>query len=359
MPRGGEGRRVIPGALGDRIDLTVLPSAAQTSNSVCAMRKTHEESSARLPPLNAVRVFEVAERHRSFTRAAQELGVTQGAVSRAVSTLEEHLGFPLFDRTGSGLVPRQGTEVFARGIRERLQQIRDATGALIAQHRRGRVLTLQAYSGFASRWLLPRLPDFHVACPGVDLRLTSAHDDPGRASDRADARIRYGYGRWRGVASDLLFFDDLCPVCSPALLPPDGAPYPPAVLDTLPLIHLRHFPQDWNDWLATAGATAVAGSKIVLFEELSIAYQAAESGTGVVLGQRMHLTRERSSGVLYEPCAAVLRRDVGYYLTYRPGLLADEAFMVFRQWLLDSMKDPRSHARRTLAAAGPDPDATG
>ncbi|RMI17276.1 LysR family transcriptional regulator [Pseudoroseomonas wenyumeiae] len=301
------------------------------------MRKSHTPKAARTPPLNAVRVFEAAERHRSFTRAAQELGVTQGAVSRAVSTLEEHFGFPVFERTGSGLVPSEGAEAFARSVRKALHDVRDAATILAARRTRSRVLTLQAYSGFASRWLVPRLPEFHAAYPEIDLRLASTHDGPSLSSDGADARIRYGHGRWRGVASDLLFLDELCPVCSPALLAPRDGPYAPEALNTLPLIHLRGFPHDWDEWLAAAGAPGITGSRTILFEELSVAYQAAESGAGVVLGQRKHLIRERASGALHEPCATVLRRELGYYLTYRPGLAADAAFGAFRRWLLECM----------------------
>ncbi|WP_293427056.1 LysR substrate-binding domain-containing protein [Phreatobacter sp.] len=284
-------------------------------------------------------MFEAVERHLSFTRAAQELRVTQGAASKAIATLEYHLGFALFERTGSGLVPCEGVEQFARKVRSSLQNIHEATRVLSAQRMRLRVLTLQAYSGFTSRWLLPRMPKLHAEHPDIDLRLTSAHDGHGKVPDGSEARIRYGRGHWRGVAADLLFRDELCPVCSPSLLAPHGAPYPPEVVKAMPLIHLRGFPGDWNEWLAVAGSRDVKGGRSIYVEELSVAYQAAESGAGVVLGQRKHLTRELNAGTLYEPCAAVLRRELGYYLTYRSELLKDTAFLAFRTWLLSQARE--------------------
>lgn len=303
------------------------------------MRKSHAPKAGRLPPLNSVRVFEAAERHRSFTRAAEELCVTQGAVSRAVANFEEYLGFPLFERTGSGLVPLAGVEAFARTVRAKLRDIRDATRILTVQHGEARVLIVQAYSGFASRWLTPRLPDFYATHPGTDIRLVSSHDGRSTATEEADARIRYGRGRWRGVVADLMFRDELCPVCAPSLLPPRPQPYDLSVLATLPLIRLREFPDDWEEWLAVAGLPAHAGKSIV-FEELSVAYQAAENGAGVALGQRRHLDRDTKSGRLHEPFDVVLRREQGYYLTFRPTLLEDEDFAAFRGWLLERIAEP-------------------
>lgn len=303
------------------------------------MRKNHTSGLREAPPLNPIRVFEAVERHLSFTRAAQELGVTQGAASRAVATLEAHLGFALFERTGSGLRACEGVEQFARKVRSSLQGIREATRVLSARRTRLHVLTLQAYSGFTSRWLLPRMPMFHAEHPDIDIRLTSAHDGSGNISCGSEARIRYGRGRWRGVEADLLFRDELCPVCSPALLARQGAPYPPDILKAMPLIHLRGFPEDWNEWLAAAGCPDLKGYRSIYFEELSVAYQAAESGAGVVLGQRKHLIRELNAGTLYEPCTAVLRRDFGYYLTYRPELVEDAAFAAFRAWILSQAQE--------------------
>jgi len=296
------------------------------------MSKAHNPR--RPPPLNPLRVFEAAARHLSFTRAAQELRVTQGAVSRAVAALEQHFGFPLFERTGSGLVPCEGTAAFARQVGAALDRMAEASAALSAQRSGGRVLVLQAYSGFASRWLLPRLPEFHARHPQVDLRLVSAHDRAGPGAGQSDARIRYGKAPWRGEVAELLFRDELCPVCSPAVLDPDGAPYPVATLRDLPLIALRWFPRDWPEWLACAGAPEIAGKATLIFEELSVAYQAAEAGHGIALGQRQHLLRDLEAGTLFEPFPAVLRRESGYYLTYRHELAADPAFDIFRNWIL-------------------------
>ncbi|WP_424813144.1 LysR substrate-binding domain-containing protein [Roseococcus sp. YIM B11640] len=301
------------------------------------MRKTHHER-RRPPPLNPMRAFESAARHLSFTRAAEELGVTQGAISRAVAALEEHFGFPLFERTGSGLIAAEGAAAFARQVGLALDRMTEAAAALAAQRTGGRVLVLQAYSGFASRWLVPRLPEFHAAHPGVDLRLASAHDRAGPGGGRFDLRIRYGKPPWRGEASELLFRDELCPVCAPSLLDPRGAPYPVEAIGELRLIGLRWFPRDWPEWFAAAGSPVPADAETIIFEELSVAYEAAEHGHGIALGQRRHVARDIAAGRLFEPFAPVLRREAGYYLTWRQERASDPALQAFRHWLLETMR---------------------
>ncbi len=297
------------------------------------MRKTHAQRI--LPPLNLLRSFEAAFRHLSFTRAADELGVTQGAVSRAVGLLEDHLSLALFERTGSGLIATPGCAAFARSIGNAFAQISKATETLAAQKSETPVLTIRTYSGFLLHWLLPHLPDFRVRHPKIDLRLISSNDAVQVGQGQIDARIRYGHGRWRGVENVLLFVDELCPVCAPSLLDPAGAPYPPAMLRTATLIHQRHTRDDWNEWLQSAGLGDLKARDHLVFEELGVAYEAALVGHGLALGQRRHLRRELAAGKLFEPFPHVLHRDAGYYLTYTPDRLAVPGFVAFRDWLVE------------------------
>ncbi len=307
----------------------------QTSNAAVIMRKTHTAEKVSLPPLNLLRSFEAAFRHQSFTRAAAELGVTQGAVSRAVGILEDHLGVPLFERTGSGLVPTPGCIVFARDIQKAFTCIVHATKTLTTQMPETPVLTVRTYSGFLLHWLLPHLPEFRVRHPEVDLRLVSSNDAVQVAQGQVDARIRYGHGRWRGVESVMLFADELCPVCAPSLLDPAHGPYPLETLRDATLIHQRHTRGDWDEWLQSAGAASLQAREHLVFEELGVAYEAALSGLGIALGQRRHLRRELAAGTLFEPFPHVLRRNAGYYLTYTPDRLAVPGFAAFRDWLVE------------------------
>lgn len=300
------------------------------------MRETHARRSHRLPPLNPLRAFEAAARHLSFTRAAAELGVTQGAVSRAVGALEDHLGVRLFERTGTGLFLLGGGAEFARAVGEAFGRIASAADALTAARKDGAVLTVRAYSGFLLRWLVPHLPDFRSRFPDIDLRLVSSNDGVEVSREQVDARIRYGSGRWRGVESVFLFADELCPACAPSLLDPAGAPYPADTLQGLVMIHHRHTRDSWTDWLELAGVPDLRPRDDLVFEELSIAYEAAVAGLGVVLGQRRHLARELNSGALFEPFPQVLRRDIGYYLTYEPGRVERPGFRAFRDWIVEA-----------------------
>jgi LysR family glycine cleavage system transcriptional activator len=289
--------------------------------------------------LNPLRAFEATSRHLSFTRAAAELGVTQGAVSRAVGSLESHLGIQLFERTGSGLLPVGGSAQFARTVGEAFGRIASAAEALTAYRNDGPVLTVRAYSGFLLRWLVPHLPEFRARHPGIDLRLVSSNDGVDVARGQVDARIRYGRGRWRGVESELLFADELCPVCAPLLLDPAGAPYSPEALRGLVLIHQRHTRGDWGEWLELAGVASLRPRDDLVFEELSVAYEAALAGLGVALGQRRHLHRELATGALFEPFPQVLRRDIGYYLTYEPSRIEAPGFRAFRDWIVEACRD--------------------
>ncbi len=306
------------------------------------MKKAHERPGTRqTPPLNPVRAFCAAARHASFTRAAGELGVTQGAVSRAVQALEAHLGRALFRRSASGgLLLEPGAAEFARVAEDALERIAGAAEDFVARPAGSpTVLTVQGYSSFLGRWLLPRLPDFRVSHPDIDVRLVASGDGIEVARVAVDARVRYGRGRWRDREATFLFADEQRPVCSPACLDPAGAPYDPIVLADYVLLHQRHRRRDWEAWLAEAGYPGLVPRGEASFEELSVAYECASAGQGVVLAQRRHVERELADGRLFEPFGAVLRRDSGYYLTHSRSVPASPALARFRDWLLKQVRD--------------------
>ncbi|MBZ8133325.1 transcriptional regulator GcvA [Afifella sp. IM 167] len=294
------------------------------------------------PPLNPLRAFEVAARHMSFTLAADELCVTQGAVSRQVKALEDHLGFQLFQRHPRGLALTQSGRIYAAALTDSFEQISQATDELLAA-RNETSLTIKGYTTFLNRWLLPRLPDFQIRHPNIKVQFVAASGSVNFDREEADIGIRYGKGHWRGLVSEPVFNDRLTPVCSPRLLEGLGrAPVPSDIL-AFPLLHLRRRQHDWADWLALAGVEGAEEAETLYLEELAIAYECAISGYGFAIGQIEYLAAELAEGRLIAPFETVLERDIGYHLIVpasRAGISKVEAF---RAWM-----------RELRARSGPD-----
>lgn len=305
----------------------------------------------RIPPLNPLFTFEAAVRHGSLTRAAAELYVTQGAVSRQVKALEDHLGFPLFERQGSALRVTPASQAYAEELARAFEIISDATEKLVA-HRSGTVLTLQAFNTFLARWLVPRLPAFHKAFPHIELRLVVAARPDALSRDTADIAIFHGRGDWPNYHSDLLFHDALTPVCSPRLLRGRHALRTPAELRHHTLLHLKHRATDWKSWLRTAELPNLAARQELHFEDLGIVYQCAAEGMGVAMGQLAYLEAELRSGALVAPFPIVLHRPhAGYYLVRQKYAVEPEKVTTFRTWLLDLLESERRRGKRRAASA--------
>lgn len=286
----------------------------------------------RMPPLNPLRAFEAAARHLSFTRAADELGVTQGAVSRHIRALEDRLGFPLFERTAQGLRLEQGGRVYAQVLRDSFTRIARATDNLVATQNHS-VLTIRGYTTFFIRWLIPRLPEFQIAHPDMEVRLVAATDPVDFDRDAVDIGIRYGNGHWRGWRSDLLFMDDLFPVCGAGYLSSRDVGSPVALLTGSTLLHHNLRSSDWSDWFAAAGIDQTRHNNLY-FEDLSIIYECARANLGIAIGQRAYIEDDLAAGRLVRPFDVALKRNLGYYLVC-PAERADAPkIKLFRDWLL-------------------------
>lgn len=290
----------------------------------------------KIPPLNPLRAFEVAARHLSFTQAAEELCVTQGAISRSVKTLEDYLGEPLFERTGHGLALTEQSEAFALRLSDGFVRLAEATDEFFGIHSRP-VLTVRTYTSFLIGFLIPNLPDFQIRHPEIKVRLLPAMDNAEVGRDLTDVRIRYGRGTWKNTNSTLLFHDCLRPVCSPALLDPAKRPYPVDILTSQVMLHQELRRADWPDWLNLVGAADLAPRDNLVFDELSVVYQAAIAGVGLVMAQKAYFQREIAEGRLFEPFAANLMRDRGYYLTTPSSRREPQHVRQFRAWLLEAI----------------------
>ena len=201
--------------------------------------------SKRLPPLNALRVFDSAARHLSFTKAAEELFVTQAAVSHQIKTLEEFLGLKLFRRRNRSLLLTEEGQSYYLDIKEIFSSINEATRKLLARSAKG-ALTVSLSPSFAIQWLVPRLSGFNQAYPGIDVRIQAVDREEDKLADDVDVAIFYGRGNWTGLRTDRLYAEYLIPVCAPSLLTGEKPLKTPSDL----IYHTRLHDTSRRDWQA-------------------------------------------------------------------------------------------------------------
>ncbi|MDH3771746.1 MAG: transcriptional regulator GcvA [Nitrospirota bacterium] len=291
---------------------------------------------ARLPGLHALRMFEAAARHLSFTKAAAELFVTQTAVSHQIKALEAQLGVQLFRRSGRTLLLTDEGQAL-------LPYVKDAFDALAVGVRRiqeqsaGGVLTISVLPSIASNWLLPRLRRFQTAQPEIEVHLTATERLVDFAREAVDAGIRYGEGSWQGLRAERLLSAEMSPVCSPLLL--DG-PTPlaePADLADHRLLHVLNEPDEWRMWLHAAGVEGVDPDRGIKFDTTALAVQAAVNGMGVAMGRGPLVAGDLATGRLVEPFDLELPSSCAYYFV-APETSADQAkIQAFRDWLLEEV----------------------
>ncbi|WP_186332378.1 transcriptional regulator GcvA [Bordetella genomosp. 13] len=294
-----------------------------------------------LPPLNPLRVFESAARHLSFTDAAQELHITQGAVSHQIKALETWLGFPLFERRARRLGLTPGGERYAASLNVAFAQIVRATQEVVSTGAT-QVLTVRGHTTMFVRWLIPLLPAFQSDHPDINVRLAAGVQGVDFAREEADVGIVYGDGPWDGLRSDLLFSDALTPVMAPELAQRLSGPCTTEALLALPLLHSNRRPQHWPDWIRAAGGSRRMAVGDMYYEDLSVIYQCATEGLGVALGQLRYLERDLAAGRLVAPHPLVLRRRRGYHLVCPQERAEDGKIACFRNWLLAHVTAPGS-----------------
>jgi LysR family glycine cleavage system transcriptional activator len=295
-----------------------------------------------IPPLNPLRVFEAVARLGSFTKGADELHVSQSAVSRQISLLEDYLQVKLFNREQRGISLTEAGRAYQKEIGPAFARIVAATQDLLTQSRGG-PLRVRAYTTFAAKWLMRRLPAFQDAYPEIDVQLSTDVTPADFSSDELDLAIQFGDGAWPGVQCDRLFDDCITPVCSPALLDKPGAPL--RSTDDLKhhrLLHSRYRKDDWPYWLAAVDRPALAEHRDnMVFSSSILTYQAAVDGLGVAIGQVRLLDQEFDSGTLVCPLPRVVRKGLAYYLLRPQRDSMPRKVTVFRDWLLEQTQRTR------------------
>ncbi len=296
----------------------------------------------RLPPLNALRAFEAAARHLSFTRAAGELHVTQAAISHQVKALEEHLGRKLFRRLNRALLLTDDGQAYLPSVSRAFTLLNDATSDLLTKHAPG-PLTESALPSFDARWLVPREGRFRHIWPDIDLRIDPSAALSDFAGGDVDVGIRYGRGKYPGMRADWLMTEDIFPVCSPALL---EGPHPlrdPKDLEHQVLLHDDGH-GDWRTWLLAAGVERVDPARGPIFTDSSMLIQAAMAAQGVALARGVLAADELAAGRLVRPFTLSLPTEYAYYLVCPVNTAEQPKIAAFRDWLLGEAKRESSAA---------------
>lgn len=289
----------------------------------------------RLPSLNALKAFEAAARHESFTDAATELFVTHAAVSRHVRDLEDWLGTQLFIRTGRGVDLTDAGRRFVARLTPLFDQLAEATreAASVGDVRQ---VTVSVEPAFASRWLVARLGRFQEQHPDIELAIDPTNRLADFRSGEADLGIRYGTGDWDDVdmvkLSDVVIF----PVCAPALII-DAPNLKPEDLKNYNLLHEQR-KQWWADWLANAGITGVEDWRGTLFQN-HLAIEAAEAGQGFALGDQILCTDSLVEGWLKRPFNRDMKDHGSYWIVRARGMKETAPARAFREWLMAEMAD--------------------
>ena len=285
----------------------------------------------RLPPLNALKAFEAAGRHASFTRAAAELRVTHGAVSRHIQALEAWLGVPLFERHNRRVVLTEAGGSYLAEIGAALDRIALATARQV-ERGRPRLLRVNALATFTLRWLIPRLSGFQRANPAVEVRLTTSNTPLSRLAEPFDVAIRGGPDMRPGHIGQPFLTERRMPVCSPALLRRVPLAEPGQLRDHT-LLHAATLPQVWPQWLQAAGLPDLEPRASVTLEHFYLALQAALDGLGVAMGPERLIADDVAAGRLTCPFAGPALPARSYYTYVAEARAEDPSIRAFCAWL--------------------------
>jgi LysR family transcriptional regulator, glycine cleavage system transcriptional activator len=287
-----------------------------------------------LPPLSWLRAYEAAARHLSFTSAAQELNLSQAAISKHVRSLELHLREQLFHRKPRSLILTKAGAAYLPKVRDAFERLVAGTREVFGD-RRNEILTVRVNVSFSVCWLAPRLPDFFRFHPDVDLRIVSSVWNEDLDLERFDLDIRYGKGQWPGLRSDPLTVEALEPLCSPALLAGGNPIREPADLLQHKLIHVLGYEEGWAAWLNAAGLGQAVADGGFQVDTTLMAFEMAACGLGVALGRRSLNDRDLQSGRLVRPFGLSHPVSEAFHLISDSSGAEHPDAAVFRAWLLD------------------------
>jgi len=295
----------------------------------------------RLPPLNALRAFEAAARHLNFSRAADELSVTPGAVSQQIQNLEDYIGAALFKRTPKGLLLTDAAQIALPALREAFDRLGEAASMLTAAVD-GRRLTVSVAPSFAAKWLVPRLGRFETAHPQVDVWVSAGMELVDFANGEVDVAIRYGGGRYPGLEVHRLMRESVIAVASPEMMASNAL----NTLEDLKHHVLLHDGSpdadescpDWSMWLAARGVKDIDGQRGPRFNQSSLVIEAAVQGRGIALAKRTLAQADLDAERLVTPFEISTDVDFAYHLVYPKAKGRLPQVKAFVTWLTDEAK---------------------
>jgi LysR family glycine cleavage system transcriptional activator len=301
----------------------------------------------RLPPLNALRAFEASARQLSFTRAAEELFVTQAAISHQIKSLEEYLGIKLFMRKNRALLLTEEGQSYFLDIKDVFNAINDATERLLARGAKG-AITVSLQPSFAIQWLVPRLNAFSLLHPDIDVRIKAVDQAESSLTEDVDVAIYYGRGKWADIYAEKLHTEYLVPVCSPLLL---QGKKPLTQLNDLTKHTLLHDTsrRDWKRWFKHVGVKATNVNHGPIFSHSAMVVQAAVHGQGVALAHSFLAKPDIDAGRLVCPFPEVLESKNSYYIVCRERQLELGKISAFWNWVLDTVADEQEQLEEGIS----------
>lgn len=302
-----------------------------------------------LPTLGALRAFEVLARTGTLAKAADELGVTPSAVGHQVRALEAWLGAPLLEVQGRQRVLTSAGAQLASAIGLAFDQLEIACRAVARSD--AQELHVNVTPTFAIRWLVPRLGRFHARFPDIAVHIETSAKPIDLTRENLHAALRFGEPPWRGLTFELIFMEDIFPVCHPKFLVGRKRLREPSDLKHYPLLHTLYRRDDWAKWLDAAGVaeSIVDPSQGLTFDLTTMAIDAAESCLGVAISREAQVSAVLESGRLVAPFRRDLMRGEGCYFLTRPALWNQPHIKAFREWLLEEAR----HAFPTSTSAQP------
>ncbi len=293
--------------------------------------------SKRLPPLNALKAFESAARHLSFTKAADELFVTQAAISHQVKTLENYLSIRLFHRKNRSLLLTEEGLSYFQDLRNIFANMQEATDRVLALNEKG-AITVATPPSFASHWLVPRIHLFSQKYSDIDVRIKAVDQDEGFLDETVDIAIYYGNGNWRGVDVTKLTTGFLTPMCSPMLSRGSKPLLNLSDLNQHTLLH-DNSRLGWKNWLNALNVDDVEFNKGPIFSHTMMVLQAASMGQGIALADSILAEPDLDSGRLICPFEERIESKNSYYVVCKPEQLDRNKIQVFRQWALSQVEN--------------------
>ncbi len=286
--------------------------------------------------MSALRALEAAARHLSYTRAAEELFVTQSAISHQIRHMEELWDVRLFERRGRRLVLTEAGHVLVPVVRDFVRRITLTLEEIVHKEDGPAALRVTLLQSFAFKWLVPRLGHFNHQHPDIEVWISTSDELVDFDAETADVGIRLGYGHWSNLYEERLLSEYVFPVCSPHFLNAHGTPEKPADLLDLPLLRRNAVDilQRWRDWFKDAGVTVGKMPKGTQFPQTSLAIQAAIDNQGIALARSAHVLDDIKAGRLVRLFPRVKSRSyISYFLVCIPGRENEPQIAAFRRWL--------------------------